>query len=70
MTRIDIEHVLKIQAERFRINSLNLKEIEWYEDGKKVEISPELIEEFKFTGLCNTDFITTESFKKKNLYEN
>jgi len=67
--RVDVEHVLKMQAERFRINSLNLKEIEWYEDGKKIEISPELIEEFLFTGLCNIDFITTESFKKKNLYE-
>jgi len=63
--RVDIEHVLKIQAERFRINTLNLKEIEWYENGKKVEISPELIEEFLFTGLCNTDFIISEYYKGK-----
>ena len=65
--RVDIEHVLKLQAERRKINELDLNDIEWYEDGKKVEVSPKVIEEFKFTGLCNTDFITMDIFKKTSL---
>lgn len=65
--RIDIEYVLKLQAERKKINELDLSKIEWYEDGKKVKISPKVIEGFKFTGLCNTDFITMDIFKKRSL---
>lgn len=65
MTRIDVEYVKKIQAERKRINDLELKDIEWYENGKKLDIDPEVLEEFKFTGLCNTDFIISDVYKGK-----
>ncbi len=66
--RIDIEHVRKIQEERKRINSIPLEQIEWYEDGIKLEIHPDLIREFLFTGLDNTDFIISEMYKDKGPY--
>ncbi len=67
MIRVDIEKVRRIQAERKKFNDLDFDEIEWYEDGKKVEINPKVKEEFRFTGLCNTDFITMDVFKHKSL---
>jgi hypothetical protein len=63
--RIDIEHVRKIQEERMKINSVPIEQIEWYEDGKKVEIDPKVIEDFVYTGLNNTDFIISEMYKEK-----
>lgn len=60
--RVDVEHVLKLQAERKKINDLDFDEIEWYKDGKKVEIDPEVKEEFKFTGLTNICF--TEMYEE------
>lgn len=63
--RIDIEHVRKIQEERMKINSVPLEQIEWYEDGKKVETNPGIIDDFLFTGLNNTDFIISEAYKDK-----
>jgi len=65
--RIDIEHVRKIQEERLRINKLKLEEIEWYENGKRVEVDPKDAEDFKFTGLCNTDFVTMNFFENTSL---
>ena len=63
--RIDIEHVRKIQEERMKINTVPFKQIEWYEDGKKVNISPKIAEDFLFTGLNNIDFIISEMYKDK-----
>jgi len=56
--RVDIEKIREMQEYRGQINELDLKDIEWYEKGKKIEHSSEEIEEFKFTGLNNIDFIT------------
>jgi len=64
--RVDIEHVRKLQEERMKINSAELKDIEWYEDGEKVEIDPKTLEDFRFTGLCNTDFIIYDAYREKN----
>jgi len=61
--RVNIEHVRKIQAERMKINKSHLKDIEWYENGKKIEISPKKIEEFRFIGLNNLDFILSGFYK-------
>ncbi len=56
--RVDIEKVREMQEYRRKINEQELKDIEWYEKGKKIGHSSEEIEEFKFTGLNNIDFIT------------
>ncbi len=55
--KINIEEILDAQSTRNQINSLDIKEIEWYLDGEKVTISDETLEEWRFTGLSNTDFV-------------
>lgn len=66
--RVDIEQVRKIQEERMKINKMDLEDIEWYEGGKKIEISPKVIEDFKFCGLNNTDFIISEVYKESKIF--
>ena len=64
MRRVDIEYVMYLIEERNKINSLNLEEIEFYFGNKKLDIPEEVIEEFMFTGLNNTDFIVTEYYER------
>ena len=62
--RVDIEYVMHLIEERNKINSLNLEEVEFYFGDKKLDIPEEVIEEFMFTGLNNTDFIVTEYYER------
>jgi hypothetical protein len=55
--RIDVEEIIKLQARRREINALDLKDITFYRDGKPVEIPDEAIEEWRFVGLSNIDFV-------------
>lgn len=61
--RIDVEEVLRLQAAIRRINSLKLEEIDFYENGKKLDIDEKIRTDFKFCGLSNVDFIDTEFYK-------
>lgn len=64
--KLNIEDILDAQSTRNQINRLDIKEIEWYLDGEKVNISDETLEEWRFTGLSNTDFVNfciTELFE-------
>ncbi len=64
--RVDIEDVRKHMEFRKKINNnVKLKDIEFYENGKKLDISEELKDDFIFTGLSNIDFITMECYKEK-----
>lgn len=63
--KVNIEDVIRIANERKAINSLDLNEIEWYQNGVKIEISKEVIEDFELTGLSNMDFITGNYWGKK-----
>ena len=63
--RIDIEDVRRIMEERAVIDRLPLKEIEWYEDGKQVEVDAATLEHWRFVGLSNIDFILTSAYKGK-----
>lgn len=57
--KVNIEDVDRIQAERRAINTPFMDDIDWYSQGVKINISPVVIERFKFTGLSNIDFITS-----------
>lgn len=64
--RIDIEEVQALQKRRREINALKLESIDFYKDGKKVDVPKYDIEEWKYTGLSNIDFMdvpTSEYFK-------
>ena len=60
MIRIAIEDVLELQAKRAAINTLPLGEIEWTQNGEVIPITPEQVEDFRFTGLSNTSFVELE----------
>lgn len=60
--RVDIEHVKEWAKFRKNVNGVNFSELEFYENGKKLDIAPELLEEFRFMGLSNLSFITDEFY--------
>ena len=60
--KIAIEYIRWLQEERTKINGVPLDEIEFYENGMKVIISKAKIEEFKFIGLVNIDFILSNFY--------
>ena len=64
--RIDIEEIIELKNRLDAINSIPLKDIEWYEKGFKMPISQNVIEEWRFVGLSNASFIECikpEAFK-------
>lgn len=65
--QIDINEVIRHIEWRKGINSIPLEKIEWIKDGQKIQISQEVIDNWKFTGLNNIDFINTGAYLEKNL---
>ena len=62
--KIAVEYIKWLTSERQKINKTPLNEIEFYEDGMKVDISKKTIKDFEFTGLNNVDFITSNFYKE------
>jgi len=60
--RVDIEKILDLKEQLRVINSVDLDTIEFYENGKKVSISKENVDDWAFVGLTNVDFITSQSY--------
>lgn len=57
--RVDVEEIKRIAKERKQINDLNFDEIEWYENGKLLNITDKMKDDWSFIGLINEDFITS-----------
>ena len=57
MCRVDIEYVEWLKSEIRRINSLDINEIDFYQDDEKINISKSVIDECEFTGVNNCDFV-------------
>lgn len=65
--KVDIEDILEQMNFMWWINGLTkLENIEWYYDGEKVDVTDEELEEWKFTGLNNTDFAVTYLLDKNS----
>ena len=58
--KVDIERILFLRNELRSINKENLESIEFYKEGKKLEIDSKIIDDWQFTGLNNCDFIDDE----------
>jgi hypothetical protein len=67
--RVDIEIVEKILKERKAINIIPFYKIDWYKNGKKLYIPKKVLDEWKFTGLSNTDFVSGKVYKATILKE-
>jgi hypothetical protein len=63
--KVNIEDILKMQEFRNSINKPSLDEIEFYLNGKKLDINPQTISEFQDIGLNNVDFITSGYYKRQ-----
>jgi hypothetical protein len=63
MMKVDIVLVKRITEQRNKINSIKLSKIDWYQNGKKINIDQSTIEDFEIIGLNNTDFITTGFYR-------
>ena len=61
--RVDVERVHALKEELAVINRTPLEEIEVYEDGKRVDIPQDVIDDWKFIGLNNSDFVNMEFWK-------
>ena len=65
MKKIKIEEIISLKKRLNEINSYKLNEIDFIDfDGNKIDVNPEYISEFEFTGLSNVDFIITDFYKK------
>jgi len=60
---IEVEEVCRLKARLREINALDLKDIVWTEEGTPVEVPAKWVEEWRFTGMNNADFIDTDFYK-------
>jgi len=63
--KVAVEYINWLQEERSKINMVPLEEIEFFENGMKVNINKAVVDEFTFTGLINVDFITSGFYKRE-----
>lgn len=56
--RIDVEELREAKRRRLEIDNLDIHDIEWYENGVKLEFSGEQLSSWKFIGLGNSSFVT------------
>ena len=57
--KIDVEDIKEHLRYRKIVNRANLHAIEWYENGKRLDIHKGVLDYFELTGLNNIDFIAT-----------
>jgi hypothetical protein len=63
--KVEVSEIMYLAGRMATINKLDLDDIEFTVEGKPVEIDPKTLEDFKFTGLNNTDFILSNAYLKK-----
>lgn len=61
-TTVSVEEVKALKARLHEINALELSDITWTENGKPIEIKPSHIDDWRFIGLSNADFIASEFY--------
>ena len=61
---VNIERIHELKAELKKINDAELADIEFRENGEKLDIDKQNIEDWPFVGLSNVDFITTLSYQR------
>lgn len=62
--KVDIEELRSIFKRLEEIDNVDLKDIEFFENGEKLNIPEINFEKFKFMGLINHDFIRFEIYKE------
>lgn len=65
MTIVTAEEVRTLKNRLREINGIPFTEIEWRENGAPIAVLPGVADEFKFTGLSNTDFIDLDIYREQ-----
>ena len=55
--RIDVEDVIEFHKRRAYWDSVPIQDVEFFENGAKIEVDPEIINEWRFIGLSNDYFV-------------
>lgn len=58
--RISVEEVIALRTRLQEIEAPELQDIEWTVGGEIVAPTEKQIDDWRFTGLCNRDFITND----------
>ena len=61
--RLDIEDIIENDIARRGFNGCNLHDVDFYKNGKRIDIPEKIIDDFDCTGLQITDFITSDFYK-------
>lgn len=68
MTIVTVEEVRTLKNRLREINAIPFTEIEWRENGAPIAVLPGVADEFRFTGLSNTDFIDLGIYKEQKFF--
>lgn len=61
--RVDLEKVRRLYEEYQRINGLDIEDVEFFENGERLDIPAEYVKDWKFTGLGVVHFVVDEFYK-------
>jgi len=64
MPKVKVSEIFALQNRLNEINRLNLEDIIFVDDqNEAIEIPHDIVDDFRFTGLNNTDFIISNFYK-------
>jgi hypothetical protein len=66
MVKVSVEEVMQLQNRLNEINLIPFCDIDWTENGDSLVIDEAVKDDFRFTGLGNTNFITTGYYQEKH----
>ena len=60
---VDIDHLKQLKEQLNKINRHSFKDIIWVENGKELSFDEKLLDDWKYVGLNNCDFIQSGYYK-------
>lgn len=67
-TRVNIEDVREFLRLKKLINTAQIVDVDFYEVDVKLPVAQEILEDFKYSGLNNTDFVRSFFFLGEDFY--
>ena len=65
---IDLAEAISVVQKRARINSVNIMDAVFMQNGKKIKVSKMVREHWKFTGLDTIDFIMDRLYSRQGKF--
>lgn len=69
LQRVDVEYVRALLDSLKSIDAIPLEQMELFENGRQVELSASIIEDWKLVGMSNRAFIEMEFWKNTDFHE-